>query len=77
MSWLDNGDDLFKNGKSDKIHRKSRKNYDRFEESSDENEGDDSEYKRKRAGKRSHRKKTHKDEYWEGDGLTYPGSSTR
>ena len=66
MSWSDDDDDLFENGKPKKIHRKSRKDFGRLEESSAENEEDDSDFKRKRAGKRSHRKKTHKDEFWEG-----------
>jgi hypothetical protein len=66
MSWSDDEDDLFENGKLKKIHRKSRKDFDCVEESRAEIEEDDAEYKRKRAGKRSHRKKTHKDEFWEG-----------
>jgi hypothetical protein len=67
MSWSED-EDLFEQGKSKKIHRKPRKDFDRLEEGNAENDEDDSEYKRKRAGKRSHRKKTHKDEFWEGGG---------
>jgi hypothetical protein len=65
MSWSDD-EDLFENGKSKKIHRKPRKDLGRLEESSTAKDEDDSDYKRKRAGKRSHRKKTHKDEFWDG-----------
>ncbi len=65
MSWSDE-DDLFENGKSKKIHRKSRKSFGRSDDGSSKIEAEDVEYRHKRAGKRSHRKKTHKDEFWQG-----------
>jgi hypothetical protein len=65
MSWSDD-DDLFEDEKSKKIHRKPRKQFDRQDDSpADETEG--AEYRRKRAGKRSHRKKTHKDDFWDSE----------
>jgi hypothetical protein len=64
MSWSDE-DDLFDDGKSKKIHRKPRKHFER-QDAGSENEDNSAEYRRKRAGKRSHRKKTHKDEFWDG-----------
>jgi hypothetical protein len=65
MSWSAE-DDLFEDEKPKKIHRKPRKQFDR---QVDDPEGTDdgAEYRHKRAGKRSHRKKTHKDEFWDGD----------
>jgi len=65
MSWLDE-DDRFEKGKSKKIHRKSRKYGGRSDESSSEIEDEDAEYRNKRTGKRSHRQKTYKDEFWPG-----------
>ena len=66
MSWTDE-DDSFEDVKSKKVHRKPRKPFERMtDEETDQNE-EDPDYKRKRAGKRSHRKKTHKDDFWEGD----------
>lgn len=67
MSWSDD-DDLFENGKSKKMHRKPRKHFDR-QDNDPEGAADDADYRRKRAGKRSHRKKTHKDEFWDGGDL--------
>jgi hypothetical protein len=64
MSWSDE-DDLFDDEKSKKIHRKPRKHFER-QDSDSENEDNDAEYRHKRAGKRSHRKKNHKDEFWDG-----------
>jgi hypothetical protein len=66
MSWSDE-DDLFEDPKSEKMHRKPRKHFERQGPDA-ENEDNGDEYRHKRAGKRSHRKKTHKDEFWEGDG---------
>jgi hypothetical protein len=65
MSWSDE-DDLFENQKPKKMHRKPRKHIDRLV---DDPEGadDGAEYRRKRAGKRSHRQKTHKDDFWDGE----------
>ena len=68
MSWSDE-DDLFEDGKSKKIHRKPRKHFDRQESESGDT-ADGAEYRRKRAGKRSHRKKTHKDDFWGGDDIS-------
>ena len=65
MSWSDE-DDPFENEKSKKIHRKPRKHIDR-QDNDPEGADDGAGYRRKRAGKRSHRKKTHKDEFWDGD----------
>lgn len=65
MSWSDE-DDLFENGKSKKIQRKPRKHFDRQESDPEDGVAD---YRRKRAGKRSHRKKTHKDDFWDGNDL--------
>jgi len=65
MSWSDE-DDRFETAKSKKIHRKPRKHFGRSEESGLEIEEEDAEYRHKRAGKRSHRKKNHKDEFWPG-----------
>jgi hypothetical protein len=67
MSWSDD-DELFENSKSKKMNRKSRKHFDRQENGPEGTDGD-ADYRRKRAGKRSHRKKTHKDEFWDGDDL--------
>lgn len=65
MSWSED-DDLFENEKPKKIHRKARKHFERPNDDPEE-EAESAEYRRKRAGKRSHRKKTHKDEFWDGD----------
>lgn len=65
MSWSDE-DDLFENEKSKKIQRKSRKQFERSYESRFENEEEGTAYRHKRAGKRSHRKKNPKDEFWPG-----------
>lgn len=67
MSWSDE-DDRFENEKPKKIHRKPRKHFERSNENRAEDELDDAEYRHKRAGKRSHRKKTHKDEFWDEGG---------
>jgi hypothetical protein len=67
MSWSDE-DDLFEDGKPKKIHRKTRKHFERQDPDA-ENQDNGAEYRRKRAGKRSHRKKTHKDEFWDGGDL--------
>jgi len=64
MSWSDE-EDPFENGKSKKIHRKPRKLHDHADQQGLESEDDGVEYKRKRAGKRSHRQKTHKDDFWD------------
>ena len=64
MSWTDE-DDSFENVKPKKIHRKPRKPFDRTTEEGADQDGEDADYKRKRAGKRSHRKKTLKDDFWE------------
>ena len=66
MSWSDE-DDPFESGKSKKIHRKPRKHFDRVDENGATVDDGDADYKRKRAGKRSHRQKTHKDDFWEGN----------
>lgn len=65
MSWLDD-DDSLADGKLKKINRKPKKRGDRHEYGI-ENADDDTDYKRKRAGKRSHRKKTHKDDFLQED----------
>ncbi len=71
MSWSDE-DDRFENEKPKKIHRKPRKPFGRSEQISSETGDEDAEYRHKRGGKRSHRKKTHKDEFWQGgDPSTY------
>lgn len=67
MSWSDD-EDLFEDEKSKKIHRKPRKHFDRQANDPEDATGG-AEYRRKRAGKRSHRKKTHKDDFWGGDDL--------
>lgn len=69
MSWSDE-DDRFEieNGKSKKMHRKPRKHFDR-QENDPEDAAEGAAYRRKRAGKRSHRKKTHKDDFWDEDEL--------
>lgn len=70
MSWSDKSDkdDLFEDEQSKKIHRKPRKRFDR-QGGDPEDDADDDEYRRKRGGKRSHRKKTHKDDFWDGNDL--------
>jgi hypothetical protein len=65
MSWSDE-DDLFEDGMSKKIHRKPRKHFER-QDGGPEDEANGAGYRRKRAGKRSHRIKNHKDEFWDGD----------
>ena len=65
MSWSDE-EDLFENEKQKKMHRKPRKHFDR-QDGGPEDTAEGAEYRRKRAGKRSHRKKTHKDDFWEGN----------
>ena len=65
MSWPDE-DDLFESDKSEKIHRKTRKHSKRSGQNGFEDDAQDDEYRHKRAGKRAHRKKTHKDEFLPG-----------
>ncbi len=65
MSWSDE-DDLFEDEKPKKVQRKPRKHFER-QNGDPESEAEGAEYRRKRAGKRSHRKKTHKDDFWDGD----------
>ena len=61
MSWLDE-DSPLEDGKFKKNHRNPRKFIKHMNDDSIENNAD---YRRKRAGKRSHRKKNHKDDFWE------------
>ncbi len=59
MSWSDS-DDGYENEMSKISHRKSRTNF------THENEEHSAGHRQKRSSKRSHRRKTHKDEFWEG-----------
>lgn len=64
MDWPDE-DDLFEGRKSKKIHRKPRKSDNRHDDNTGPDELENGDYKRKRAGKRSHRPRISNDEFWE------------
>lgn len=64
MDWPDD-DEWFENKKTKKTHRKPRKPFSQPEADNAADEEDDSEYKRKRGGKRSHRPRTSDDDFWE------------
>ncbi len=56
MSWSDS-EDPYEDGKAKKNYRKPRNN--------DIDDEDGVDHRQKRSSKRSHRRKTHKDELWE------------
>jgi hypothetical protein len=66
MSWSDE-DDSFETVKPKKPLRKPHKSFEREDEDDSGPQEEETDYKRKRAGKRSHRQKAPKDDFWEGD----------
>ena len=68
MSWSDE-DEAFETVKPKKPLRKSHRSFDRNDEDDDGTREDEPDYRRKRAGKRSLRQKTLKDDFWQDNPL--------